>query len=162
MTEKISASARKTGKPVAARASTTGKVTVTGKPASRTAVASKATAPKKGIAKAVVKPAKSVKPVKAVKAVKEPARLAKEAKPVDAKDKHKKAKLVRDSFTMPEPEYEVLAIVKKACIKAGLPVKKSELLRIGVALVRDKTPAELQAVLSTLIPLKAGRPKKIR
>jgi hypothetical protein len=43
--------------------------------------------------------------------------------------------LVRDSFTMPEQEYAVLGAVKQACLKAGFEVKKSELLRIGVALL---------------------------
>jgi hypothetical protein len=75
------------------------------------------------------------------------------------KEKIKKPKLVRDSFTMPEAEYRVLGDVKKACIKAGFEVKKSELLRVGVALIRNLEPQALQKVLSTLPSLKAGRPK---
>ena len=76
------------------------------------------------------------------------------------KEKIKKPKLVRDSFTMPEAEYAVLGAVKKACLKAGFAVKKSELLRVGVALIQNIEIAELKAVLATLPPLKAGRPKK--
>ncbi|WP_025917710.1 hypothetical protein [Herminiimonas sp. CN] len=83
------------------------------------------------------------------------------AKPAAAaKEKAKKAKLVRDSFTMPETEYEVLGKVKKASLKAGFNVKKSELLRIGVVLVDQLNTAQLQDVLAHLTPLKAGRPKK--
>jgi uncharacterized iron-regulated protein len=77
-----------------------------------------------------------------------------------AKEKVRKPKLVRDSFTMPEEEYRVLNDVKKACIKAGFEVKKSELLRVGVALIRNMDLAALKNVLTTLPPLKAGRPKR--
>ncbi len=77
-----------------------------------------------------------------------------------AAPKAKKPKLVRDSFTMPEAEYQVLADLKKACIKAGFEVKKSELLRIAVAMMQKAGSAQLQAALAALPPLKAGRPKK--
>ena len=76
------------------------------------------------------------------------------------REKARKAKLVRDSFTMPEHEYEVLGQVKKACLKAGFEIKKSELLRIGVALISQLDMATLQNVLASLPQLKTGRPKK--
>ncbi|QNA99540.1 hypothetical protein [Massilia sp. Se16.2.3] len=66
--------------------------------------------------------------------------------------------LVRDSFTMPEGEYAVLAAVKGACLKAGFEVKKSELLRIGVAPVGRLDLATLRQVLDSLPQLKTGRP----
>jgi hypothetical protein len=68
--------------------------------------------------------------------------------------------MVRDSFTMPESEYKVLGEVKRACLKAGIEIKKSELLRIGVELIRQMEIDKLKNVLATLAPLKAGRPKK--
>lgn len=77
-----------------------------------------------------------------------------------AKTKHKAAKLVRDSFTMPGDEYSVLGDVKRKCLKAGIDVKKSELLRIGVSLIRDLEPAQLNKILAGLPSLKAGRPRK--
>jgi hypothetical protein len=77
------------------------------------------------------------------------------------RERARKAKLVRDSFTMPEHEYEVLGQVKKACLKAGFEIKKSELLRIGVALISQLDLATLQNVLASLPQLKSGRPKKI-
>lgn len=119
------------------------------KPAAKPAV--KAVA--KPVAKAAVKAAPKVTPKAAAKA---PA-----ARPVEpAKDKQRKDKLVRDSFTMPEQEYAVLGQVKKACLKAGFEIKKSELLRIGVALISQIDLATLQNVLSALPQLKTGRPKK--
>ena len=66
--------------------------------------------------------------------------------------------LVRDSFTMPEGEYAVLLAVKQACLRAGIDVKKSELLRIGVALLGQLDVATLQGVLAALPQLKTGRP----
>jgi hypothetical protein len=66
--------------------------------------------------------------------------------------------LVRDSFTMPEQEYAVLLEVKQACLRAGIEVKKSELLRIGVALLGQLDVATLQGVLAALPQLKTGRP----
>lgn len=66
--------------------------------------------------------------------------------------------LVRDSFTMPEQEYAVLAEVKQACLRAGIDVKKSELLRIGVALLGQVDIATLKSVLAALPQLKTGRP----
>lgn len=111
---------------------------------------------------AVSKPAPPL-PVAAQKAVIAPVKPAPAPATVAApKEKLKKPKLVRDSFTMPEAEYQALADLKKACIKAGFEVKKSELLRIGVALMQRGNVAQLKQVLATLPPLKAGRPRKAK
>ncbi|MBI1892019.1 MAG: hypothetical protein HYS18_15340 [Burkholderiales bacterium] len=107
-------------------------------------------------AKAAVKP-KAAKPKAAPK---KPAPAAKKKVEAAPKEKLKKPKLVRDSFTMPEDEYQALVDIKKACIKAGFEIKKSELLRIGVALIRKTDPAQLKGLQAALPPLKAGRPKK--
>lgn len=137
------------------------------KPAAKKAVATKA-APAKKVA--VVKKAAvaSAKPVRA-KAAPTPAKVAREAaRAIAAPVKSTRAKaapapavrphLVRDSFTMPEQEYAVLATVKQACLKAGFEVKKSELLRMGVALLGQLDTASLRAVLDSLPQLKTGRP----
>lgn len=106
--------------------------------------------------KTAVKAAAKPVPPAAEKSVAAPV----EAKIEAGKEKIKKQKLVRDSFTMPEEEYRVLGDVKKACIKAGFEVKKSELLRVGVALIRKMDLPALKLVLASLPPLKAGRPKR--
>ena len=136
------------------------------KPAATKAAATKAAPAKKA---AMKKPAAApAKPVRA-KAAPTPAKVAREAaRAVAAPVKSTRAKaapapatrphLVRDSFTMPEQEYAVLATVKQACLKAGFEVKKSELLRIGVALLGQLDTASLRAVLDSLPQLKTGRP----
>ena len=48
------------------------------------------------------------------------------------KDKPEKIKMVRDSFSMPEGDYAKLIDLKKKCIAAGVHVKKSELMRLGL------------------------------
>lgn len=90
----------------------------------------------------------------AVKPVARPATKTVERAPVQ----DTRPVLVRDSFTMPEQEYAVLLEVKQACLRAGIDVKKSELLRIGVALLRQLDVATLQGVLAALPQLKTGRP----
>lgn len=130
--------------------------------------------PMKAATAKAVKPAAKDKPVSTVKtdarkALASPKAVAPDNKPAKAKaakpakeaakDKPKKAKMVRDSFTMPEPEYKVLGEVKRACLKAGVEVKKSELLRVGVALLQKLKVEELRASIDTLAPVKAGRPK---
>lgn len=72
----------------------------------------------------------------------------------------KRPQLIRDSFTMPEAEYQILNEVKKACLAAGFTVKKSELLRVGVALIQVLDIADLRKIVNGLAPLKVGRPKK--
>ncbi|NMM29377.1 MAG: hypothetical protein HHJ12_19395 [Glaciimonas sp.] len=130
-----------------------GKPPVAKKPAVKPAVATKVV--RNTVAKAAAPAVK--RPVVAKPAAAKPVI----AKPVAAvKEKAKKTKLVRDSFTMPEDEFAVLGKVKKASLKAGFNVKKSELLRIGVALVDQLSVAQLQSALAGLMPLKAGRPKK--
>ena len=134
-----------TTKPTAAKKSAPAK---SAKPAAKSKAPATKTAQKRPAAKAA--------PVKAA-----PLKAAPPAKaPKAAVEKPKKPKLVRDSFTMPEAEYAVFAQLKKACVAAGFEIKKSELLRIGVALISKLDAKKLQAAQKALAPLKAGRPKK--
>jgi hypothetical protein len=80
-------------------------------------------------------------------------KTAKSAKP-------KKAKLVRDSFTMPEPEYDLIAAVKKRCVAKGLAVKKSEVLRAAIIGFAAQSDATVKAALQALDVIKTGRPPK--
>ncbi len=87
-------------------------------------------------------------------------KAAKSANSKSSSAKHKHARLVRDSFTMPEDEYGLLAETKKACLSAGFDIKKSELIRIGIALVHELSTARIQKAQQSLQPVKTGRPKK--
>jgi hypothetical protein len=77
----------------------------------------------------------------------------------DGHDSAVRAKLVRDSFTMPKPEYSVLADLKLRAARLGRPIKKGELLRAGVAALRSMSDAPFLAALAVVPTLKPGRPK---
>ncbi len=129
------------------------------KPAAKKAAA-KRPAAKKPASKPAAKPASTSASKSASKSATKPA-ATRQPKAAPAKaEKPKKPKLVRDSFTMPEDEYALLAKIKKNCVAAGVEIKKSELLRIGVSLLAGMDPKKLQAAQKSLPELKAGRPKK--
>ena len=68
--------------------------------------------------------------------------------------------MVRDGFTMPKGDYEVLKALKAQCLKSGVEVKKSELLRAGVLALAALPAAELLSRMRALPAVKAGRKKK--
>lgn len=110
------------------------------------------------IAAAKAKPSIAVKMVPRKKVA---AKLVKPvAETVAPKEKIKKAKLVRDCFTMPEEEYVIFGKIKKACANAGMEVKKSQLLRVGLALMSKTNVSDLKTLIAGLAPLKVGRPMK--
>ena len=77
-----------------------------------------------------------------------------------APDKPKRAKLVRDSFTIPKAEYAVLQELKQRSAKLGRPAKKSEVLRAGVNALAAMGDAAFAAAIATVPALKTGRPSK--
>ena len=82
--------------------------------------------------------------------------VAKTTKPVKAK----KVKLVRDSYAMPDTEYAQIGVLKKRLSGLGSDVKKSELLRGGIAVLAALNDAELKAVMGRVERIKTGRPAK--
>jgi hypothetical protein len=74
--------------------------------------------------------------------------------------KAKKVKLVRDSFTIPKPEYLILDNLKLRAADLKHPVKKSELLRAGIKALAAMTDAQLLLALKAVPMLKTGRPSK--
>ena len=101
----------------------------------------------------------AAKPVKADKADKA-AKAAKPGKPAASVEAPKaKAKLVRDSFTMPKSEYDLLAQLKHRGTQLQRHVKKSELLRAGIAALNSMSDRNFLAALDRVPSLKTGRPK---
>ncbi|MEO8333260.1 MAG: hypothetical protein ABI479_12580 [Gallionella sp.] len=74
--------------------------------------------------------------------------------------KESKKKVVRDSFTMPQSEYQKIAEIKAFCLKAGMHVKKSEVLRAGLKALAELNATQVKRALSELEKIKTGRPKK--
>jgi len=72
-----------------------------------------------------------------------------------------KDKLVRDSFTMPRSDFELIALLKERALTFKRPTKKSELLRAGLQALAALNQKQLQTALDSLPLLKSGRPKKL-
>ena len=123
--------------------------------------------PPQGPRAAVAASPQATKAPPAPKAVVEP---GKAAGGKDKKKKGKKAndgdgggsrkKMVRDSFTMPAPDYSLIAILKSRTLAAGTSVKKSELLRGGLVALAAMAPAQLIELISAMPAIKTGRPGK--
>ena len=84
----------------------------------------------------------------------------KPAEKITKTPKPKKAKMIRDSFTMPEAEYSLIAAIKKRCIAGGVDVKKSEVLRAAILGLAAQTDASLANAVKALVAIKTGRPPK--
>lgn len=133
--------AAKTAKPVAPKPAAKTKP-VTAKKAVASVPKKAATTTAKAAAKATAKPAAKPAAVKAPKA--------------------KKPKMVRDSFTIPKPEYDVLDVLKLRAAKLGNPVKKTELIRAGVKAIAALSDAAFKQALLAVPSLKTGRPAKAK
>ena len=82
------------------------------------------------------------------------------AKPGKKKGKTEKVKVVRDSFTIPKTEYAQIADMKQRATALGLEIKKSELIRAGLTLLKSTSDAAFRKALGNVPTLKTGRPSK--
>ena len=99
-------------------------------------------------------PPPAAKPAAAAK----PAKLPKAPKPEKAPKLRQKP--VRDSFTMPEADFSLVATLKARALAGQRETKKSELLRAGLHALAAMDSPTLLAALRALEPIKTGRPKK--
>lgn len=109
----------------------------------------------------VAPPAPAVEAPAPVVAEVESAPVAKPASKEKAAEKDKSArkpKVVRDSFTMPEADYNRLADLKKLSLSVGVGAKKSELLRAGLQALSKLSADDLAAAITSLESVKTGRP----
>lgn len=106
-------------------------------------------------AKAAAKPAKKTLTLRKA----ETANAKPEKKIKKEKKAESKVKVVRDSFTMPQIDYDIIAELKEKGLKSGLHVKKSELLRAGLRVLSKLSAAQLKQTVINLEKIKTGRPK---
>jgi hypothetical protein len=69
----------------------------------------------------------------------------------------RKSKLVRASFALPKQDLALLADLKEACRQEGITVKKSQLLRVALGLLRQCDPAGLARIIAQLPATKPAR-----
>ena len=109
--------------------------------------------PKGGSRKTPTERVKAEKPAASAKRKSSPMAAAPAAQLV------KKDKMIRDSFTLPREDFELIAALKDRALDFKRPTKKSELLRAGLQVLASLDQAKLRTTLDALRPLKAGRPK---
>lgn len=78
----------------------------------------------------------------------------------DKKTAVKKPKLVRDSFTFPAEDHARLGELKQRALQSGREIKKSELLRAGLAALAAMPDATFFSTLDGVERIKTGRPAK--
>jgi hypothetical protein len=69
----------------------------------------------------------------------------------------KPVKVIRDSFTS-AAEHRLIGALKKRCIGLGVAIKKSELLRAGLAVLERLPDEGLAKVVAAVESVKTGRP----
>ncbi|MCB6184880.1 hypothetical protein LIN78_15130 [Leeia sp. TBRC 13508] len=74
--------------------------------------------------------------------------------------KKKKTKVVRDSFTMPKDDYDLIDVLKEKALGLNVSIKKSELLRAGLIALNKLNGDQLKAALAAVEIVKTGRPGK--
>jgi hypothetical protein len=156
----------KAAKPAVVKKAVSAKETTPVKKAAsskKAAAVKKAPTPKAANATAGDAAKKSTVTAKAPAAKKIDAAKAASAKSKDVapKDDKKKKKVVRDSFTMPESDYQKIAELKRKCMSAGISAKKSELLRAGLQALSALPIKRLIEVVAAVENLKTGRPGKV-
>jgi hypothetical protein len=70
-------------------------------------------------------------------------------------------KVIRDSFTMPQGDYELINQLKKRSIKLGVEITKSEIIRAGLKSLELMDSKEFLSKISLVEKIKTGRPKQI-
>lgn len=130
-------------------------------PAPKAATPSSAKAPVKTPAQAPVKTAARAAAKTTAPPAAKSTKPAKPAKPVKVSKPPKvRQKPVRDSFTMPEADFSLVATLKARALAGQRETKKSELLRAGLHALAAMDSPTLLAALQALEPIKTGRPKK--
>jgi hypothetical protein len=81
------------------------------------------------------------------------------AKPAKIHKPAHKPKLVRDSFTIPKDEYQVLESLKARALDLGQHARKSELLRAGIRALSTMNDRAFLKAIGAVPTLKTGRPK---
>ena len=78
--------------------------------------------------------------------------------PPQSAKKGGKVKVIRDRFRIPLAEYERIKVLKKKCLAIGIVIKKSEMLRAGLATLERLSVEDLKRVVNLVSTIGTGRP----
>lgn len=74
--------------------------------------------------------------------------------------KKKPEKVVRDGFTMPVSDKQLINDIKLKGLSLGLETNKSEIIRAGLRALNDLSDAKLKTILKSVPKIKTGRPSE--
>ena len=77
------------------------------------------------------------------------------------KPKNRK-RVIRDSFTLPSDDYELITAIRERCLDSRVTINKSEVIRAGLHALNEMSNEELLAVVDSLTKIKTGRPGKTK
>jgi len=66
-------------------------------------------------------------------------------------------KVIRDSFTLPYDDYQLIELIKDRALKASVSVNKSEVVRAGLLALQSMSEKDLLIALNSLTKIKSGR-----
>ena len=70
----------------------------------------------------------------------------------------KKERVIRDSFTLPSGDYELIAAVRQRCLNSAININKSEVIRAGLHALMEMPEEDLVELVNNLEKVKPGRP----
>lgn len=76
----------------------------------------------------------------------------------DIRAQPKKERVIRDSFTLPSGDYDLIAATRKRCLGSAVNVTKSEVIRAGLHALMEMSEEDLVRLVSSLEKVKTGRP----
>ncbi len=70
-------------------------------------------------------------------------------------------RVIRDSFTLPSIDYQLIAALRTRCLNSAISATKSEVIRAGLHALERMQDEELLKVIENLPKVKTGRPSNI-
>ena len=81
-------------------------------------------------------------------------------KPPESEKPKNRKRVIRDSFTLPSHDYELITTIRERCLDSRVTINKSEVIRAGLHALNEMSNSELLAVVDSLTKIKTGRPGK--
>jgi hypothetical protein len=76
------------------------------------------------------------------------------------KEQTKKDRVIRDSFTLPSGDYELIAAIRQRCLNSAININKSEVIRVGLHALMEMPEEDLVSLVNNLEKVKTGRPSE--
>jgi hypothetical protein len=67
-------------------------------------------------------------------------------------------KVVRDSFTIPASDYDLIILIRQRCLASATSINKGEVIRAGLHALKQMSDEQLLQIVGELEKVKTGRP----